>query len=205
VKGETQTSAGGEVHGKAVTHRKILEAATELFVARGYERTTIERVAARAGVSRAAIFWHFTDKASLFREVCAQLLTPFRAALEESLSHLDPGKRLAEMFDTYERFVLENRETIRAFLRWMLEHPALRDALRRSLLELHASFAEDIRTALAELLPPEADIAPLAAGLSALLDGSLVQRLLEIDGSGAPPLAGARAILALIPQRRERS
>jgi hypothetical protein len=54
--------------GKAATQERILAAASELFLTRGYENTTIAQVAARAEVSRATVFWHFSDKESLFRE-----------------------------------------------------------------------------------------------------------------------------------------
>ena len=64
--------------GKAATQERILVAATELFLlARGYEHTTIAQVAQRAEVSRATVFWHFSDKESLFRECFNRLCEPF--------------------------------------------------------------------------------------------------------------------------------
>ena len=51
----------------------------ELFAQRGYERTTIAAIASEAQVSRAAVFWHFGDKANLFQESCRELLVPFVA------------------------------------------------------------------------------------------------------------------------------
>jgi TetR/AcrR family transcriptional regulator, regulator of autoinduction and epiphytic fitness len=44
----------------------ILAAATALFLERGYDRTSLARVAERAGVSRATLFKQFPTKASLF-------------------------------------------------------------------------------------------------------------------------------------------
>lgn len=44
----------------------ILTAATALFVERGYDRTSLARVAERAGVSKATLFKQFPTKASLF-------------------------------------------------------------------------------------------------------------------------------------------
>ena len=67
--------------GKAATQERILVAATELFMQRGYEKTTVSNVAERGGVSRATVFWHFSDKAGLFREAFFRLLAPFRESL----------------------------------------------------------------------------------------------------------------------------
>jgi len=46
----------------------ILEAAQELFTGQGFEHTSMDAVAARAGVSKLTVYSHFGDKASLFRE-----------------------------------------------------------------------------------------------------------------------------------------
>lgn len=48
------------------TRRDILDAALELFHAKGYSHTTLEEIARCAGVTRGAVYWHFKDKADLF-------------------------------------------------------------------------------------------------------------------------------------------
>lgn len=53
--------------GVAATNRElILVAATQLFMESGYDRTTLARVAGRAGVSTATLFKQFPTKAELF-------------------------------------------------------------------------------------------------------------------------------------------
>jgi len=44
----------------------VLAAATELFLADGYDRTSLARIAERAGVSKATLFKQFPTKAALF-------------------------------------------------------------------------------------------------------------------------------------------
>jgi AcrR family transcriptional regulator len=51
------------------TRRGILEAARELFVAGGYAATTIEALAARAGVSPETVYATFKNKRSLLSEL----------------------------------------------------------------------------------------------------------------------------------------
>ncbi|MEL7083048.1 MAG: TetR/AcrR family transcriptional regulator [Cyanobacteria bacterium J06597_1] len=46
--------------------RAILEGAMQEFLARGYAATSMDRVAATAGVSKATVYSHFKDKEGLF-------------------------------------------------------------------------------------------------------------------------------------------
>lgn len=69
----------------------ILEAAKRLFPQHGYEGTSMDAVAAEAGVSKLTVYSHFGDKDSLFREAlrerCRQALpdSVFEAARAKSL------------------------------------------------------------------------------------------------------------------------
>ena len=68
----------------------ILDAAEELFVSSGYELTSVDAIAARAGVSKRTVYDHFGDKLSLFRSVLRRvddaMLTTVRTAIEQELT-----------------------------------------------------------------------------------------------------------------------
>src|SRR4029453_9780766 len=49
----------------AATREALLDAALGVFRDRGVAHTSLEEVAASAGVTRGAVYWHFKDKADL--------------------------------------------------------------------------------------------------------------------------------------------
>jgi len=88
-------------------HREIVAAATAAFVDNGYDGTSMDEIAASAGVSKQTVYKHFTDKESLFSEIV--LATTGRATgivqlVTESLADTDDLARdlgrLARQFVT---------------------------------------------------------------------------------------------------------
>jgi len=80
---------------------RILEAATELFLAKGYESTTIEALAERAGISKRTFYDRFDDKPMLFgavvHQIIAQIRPPAGVPLIEGATLRDVLRRLAMM------------------------------------------------------------------------------------------------------------
>jgi AcrR family transcriptional regulator len=57
---------------KLKTRRRVLDAARQLFMERGYEAATIRDIASAAGLSTGAVFASFVDKNDLFNVVMAE-------------------------------------------------------------------------------------------------------------------------------------
>lgn len=68
---------------RAATHRALADSALRLFTAQGVERTTIEEIAAGAGVSPRTFFLHFPAKAAAVFPDHDSNLARFRAALAQ--------------------------------------------------------------------------------------------------------------------------
>jgi TetR/AcrR family transcriptional repressor of mexJK operon len=68
----------------------ILDSAEGLFLSSGYELTSVDAIAARAGVSKRTVYDHFGDKLSLFRAVLRRVddavLATVRTAIEQELT-----------------------------------------------------------------------------------------------------------------------
>jgi TetR/AcrR family transcriptional repressor of mexJK operon len=64
----------------------ILQAATELFLAREYAGTSMEDIAAAAAVSKQTVYKHFSDKETLFREVALGSVEEVGAAFQAEVA-----------------------------------------------------------------------------------------------------------------------
>jgi AcrR family transcriptional regulator len=195
---ENAESPSSRAARKDETQARIMAASMELFATRGYEGTSISAIAAKAQISRGAVFWHFGSKAALFKEACKRFFIPFWREVERSLESLGPRERVLALFDMYEEFTSNNRETIQALVRWVLESPTMRESLRGELLSLHAMFTDDLRQAITELSgdPHEADVATTA--LSSILAGNL---LFSVIDPGLAQDSGRSASLRTVAER----
>jgi AcrR family transcriptional regulator len=183
---------------KDETQARIIHASMELFATRGYEGTSISAIAAKAEISRGAVFWHFGSKEGLFREACKRFFIPFWREVERSLESLGPRDRILALFDLYEEFVTANIDTIQALVRWVLESPTMRESLRGELLALHAMFTNDLRAAIAELCGDAAEAELLTTTLSSLLAGNL---LFGVIDPGPAQDKGRRESLRVLAER----
>jgi AcrR family transcriptional regulator len=77
------------------TRQRILDAAAQCFAASGFSRTTVESIAARAGVSKALVYHHFRAKEAIFEELLERTLTEW-ARVGRIDEHLTGGGRLSD-------------------------------------------------------------------------------------------------------------
>ena len=68
----------------AVTREQLLDAAERVFRERGVASTTLGEVAAAAGVTRGAVYWHFRDKVDLLGAMCERATLPLDAIFEQA-------------------------------------------------------------------------------------------------------------------------
>ncbi len=66
------------------TRERLLDAAQRVFRDRGVTRTSLAEIAAAAGVTRGAVYWHFRDKADLFHAMCDRATLPLDALFEQA-------------------------------------------------------------------------------------------------------------------------
>lgn len=72
-------------HTKVTTRQKVLAAAVEIAHENGAANLSLDAVAARAGVSKGGLLYHFPTKAALMKAVVGSFMEKFEGDLNESV------------------------------------------------------------------------------------------------------------------------
>ncbi|WP_345417888.1 helix-turn-helix domain-containing protein [Actinomycetospora chlora] len=112
----------------AATRAGLVEAATALFAERGFAETSIDDVAAVAGMTKGAVYHHFAGKAALFEAVFsaqeAEVHARLSAALDDAGDHLAGAHAALTTFleactePTYGRIVFRDGPLALGWERW---------------------------------------------------------------------------------------
>jgi AcrR family transcriptional regulator len=160
----------GRAEQRRRTEARILAAAAELFVASGYERTTIRAIAQAAGVDAGLVMHYFSSKQQLFDRVTNGAHPPLD--LTGSPSQV-AEQVLAQLADSLETEPVQSLANLRS----MLTHPEAAHSVGERTIRYRAQLAGTIPA-------PDADLR--AALISAIILGVLVDRhLLKTGGLDA--------------------
>jgi TetR/AcrR family acrAB operon transcriptional repressor len=69
-----------------LTRQGIIDAARAVFLARGVSRSTLEHIAAKADVTRGAVYWHFKNKTEIFHAIRDQVFLPLIDRMDDTLA-----------------------------------------------------------------------------------------------------------------------
>ena len=139
-------------------HRRLQQAALELFRERGFDQTTAAEIAARAGVTERTFFRHFPDKREILFEGESILRTALTTAVAAAPADLEPLCVLLRSFHAVEALLEGNRPFSEPRHHVIAANPALRE---RELTKI-ASLTTALAAALGER-GVEARLATLAA------------------------------------------
>ena len=107
--------------------RAVVQAATRAFVSQGYEATSMDAIAADAGVSKRTVYNHFPGKRDLFRAVVAGLYEGLNVAESDRLPPDQPPETVLPAF-TRELLTHMRRPEVKGLLRLVIaEHQRFPD------------------------------------------------------------------------------
>lgn len=93
------------------SREKILQAASECFIEKGYEHTTVARIRERSGVSNGALFHHFPTKDAILGALYVRAIESAQLSLYAALAREPESLRQTI------------RNIIESILRWTIKHP----------------------------------------------------------------------------------
>jgi TetR/AcrR family transcriptional regulator len=95
----------------------IFEAALELFASHGYEKATMDGIAAKAKVAKGTIFYHYKSKEDLFNHMIQRGIDRLIATIRERLSsHADPLEKLKEVIRVQTTLLYKHPQFFRILL-----------------------------------------------------------------------------------------
>lgn len=154
---------------------RVMEVATQLFVANGYAGTSLIDIARGAGVATRTLYQHFGDKEALFREV----IYARDAAGAVEKPKVEDGDTLFEALMRTARYVIDVtfRPTAIGLMRLMIaESQRFPEFMQQTAMSIFARFERNIEKVFATLgeagaIPP-GDHARSASLFSDLIQGS---------------------------------
>jgi AcrR family transcriptional regulator len=158
------------------TRAALLEAARALVREKGHERTTLEKVAKRAGMTTGAIYGNFKNRADLFIALGDTYWAPIAPKIE-------PGATFAEAMDAFAKATLAAADERAAVavgrltgLAYALKNAELRSRVIEVTKDSYAFGAEWLRRFDPNELPmPPED---LVCVIHVLIEGLVMQRIL---------------------------
>lgn len=171
-----------------VTRHQLLDAAERVFNEKGVARTSLAEIAAAAGVTRGAIYWHFKNKADLFHAMLERVKMPIDAMIEQMKQEqeVDPLTMLRDGAVSVLRRVATDAQTrcvfdiVRHKCELVDDMDVARDRQMESRAGCHAKIEQDITAAITQgILPPHLDPHIAAIGLHAFIDGLISNWILN--------------------------
>jgi AcrR family transcriptional regulator len=156
------------------TRRRLMYAALELFTERGFDRVTVEEIAAAADVSTRTFFRYFESKASVCFGFSGE-------ALEEVLDSSDVLQTTVQQIWEFASRVSEDTPFYATQARLIMSHPEVR--MKR--LQILLAFDDSLTQAFLEEDP---SIDPALARLAAYVATHLIPAVMETwVAAGTPP------------------
>jgi len=187
-----------ELH-KSEVRERIIHAAMESFGQTGYDKTKMDDIAKRLGLSKGTLYLYFTSKENLFLAICEHNME--EGAKDDSKLFVRKENAASDAEQIYDNIRRRERGNDRIILEMVVEstrNPRLRKAMHDYRLKVHDHVLQELRKKVDEgYFRKDVDINSLAIAIVALYDGLAVNRMLGV-GDAANKKAWAAMIKAVI-------
>ena len=158
-----------EVEGETKsTRERILDVAMDLFIEKGYDKTSLREIAEQLGFTKAALYYHFSSKEDILMALHLRFHDFGREALEELGQHIPTKGRWADLLDRVIEQMLANRKIF-------LLHERNQAALEGLHNEEHEADHDDLQAQLKRVLSDDrvevGDRVRMAASFGAIIAG----------------------------------
>ena len=118
---------------------EIIQAAVDEFLEKGYDGTSMESIARRAGVSKGGLYHHFSSKEDILLQANQKLNEPVYSIMQEAARNQSASKGLSWYIENYLEYWLDHK---REMVFYMLSYVKLLD--NPSLWRMYESYTENM-------------------------------------------------------------
>lgn len=134
----------------ARTARKeqVLDSAAELFAAEGFAATSVQKVADRARLTKAGLYYHIRDKEDLLFRICDHSISTILAGARQAMSRVsDPQARIAALILNHAEFFRNHPDNLTVLNR---DLNALSPQPRAAIRKLERAYLDLLRGAISD-------------------------------------------------------
>lgn len=162
---------------------RIVQAAMESFSQTGYDKTKMDDISRRLGLSKGTLYLYFKSKEELFLGVCERNMK----AGDNQDAHLFTKKENAasdaeEIYDNIRRRERGNDKVLLEMVVESTRNPRLKKVMYEHHLKVHEHVLEGLKKKTEEgFIRKDVDALGLAMALVALYDGLAINRMLGVS------------------------
>jgi AcrR family transcriptional regulator len=136
-----QHASGGK---RARTRAKLIEAAAAVIGEKGFDRASLEEIAARAGMTRGAVYGNFKDKEELFLAVVETRWKPIIPPFQPGASFREQMRILGKTVAREAHLRRNQAAAASAFQLYTLTHETMRLQLTRQNAAIYKRMAKEL-------------------------------------------------------------
>jgi len=160
---------------------QILAAALACFSEKGYHAATMDDLVRASGLSKGSLYWHFRGKQDVFLAVFDRFAAEIFAAWDAAAAEVEDALELLRRFG---EIAIEGVGSQGVLLRAWAEffsHPEARERLAGVYRRSRETLAATLRRGIAQGEIRELPVEGMAAALTALIEGLLLQAMVDAD------------------------
>lgn len=127
---------------------ELLHAAAKLFRKKGFHGTSMQDIAEAVGILKGSIYYHFSSKNEIFREVLIRGINPVILSAERFLKEdISPREKLRKLLYNHLMYILEHNDSLVIFFQ---EREKIPHGEMESYLQKRSRYEETLKIILDE-------------------------------------------------------
>lgn len=159
------------------TKKYIIDIARQFFSEYSYLGVSMNDIAKKLNITKAALYYHFTGKAEIYKKVLDNVFADLSLCITEALKEPTIDKKLYRLIENYLSFGFKEKNLIKAFV---LKLPSSDSQITKHIAQLREQVISLVQPVIDEVstskkLTQKIDSKLLTSSLTSMMDGLLLE------------------------------